>query len=138
METGIFVVGALAFVVLAFVLVGGPAMLTDWIRNRREETIRRQIVLTDAIDGTLGAVAAPVVRKPLVGPWRIQFAVPFSRAVMVGRILAVTRDVFGTFDGAKPNSYRVVLMAGAEPLGRVRRPRVRRAAKQWSGKPAAA
>jgi hypothetical protein len=138
METGIFVVGALAFVVLAFVLVGGPAMLTDWIRNRRQEAIRRQIVLTDAIHGALGAVAAPVVRKPLVGPWRIQIAVPFSRAVVVGRILAVTRDVFGTFDGAKPNSYRVVLMAGAEPLGGVRNPRVRRAPKQWSGKPAAA
>jgi hypothetical protein len=138
METGVFVAGGLVFVVFAFVLVGGPAVLTDWIRDRRQEAIRRQIVLTDALDGKLGTVVSPVVRKPLVGPWRIQMAVPFSRAVVVGRVLAVTREVFAALDGAKPNAFEVVLMAGAEPLGGAQKPRVDRVANQWSGKPAAA
>ncbi len=138
MEPGVFVVGAVVFVVFTFVLVGGPTALADWIRHRRQETIRRQITLTDAIDGKLGAVVSPVVRKPLVGPWRIQIAVPFTRAAVVGRILAVTHEVFSAFDGAKPNSFRVVLMAGAEPIGEVRKRRVHRGAKPWAGKPATA
>jgi len=138
MEPSVFVVGAVVFVVFAFVLVGGPAVLTDWIRHRRQETIRRQIALTDAIDGKLGAVVSPVVRKPLVGPWRIQIAVPFTRAAVVGRILAVTHDVFSACDGEKPISYRVVLIDGAGPFGKIRKLRVHRATDRLTGKPAAA
>jgi len=139
MEADVFVIALVAVVVFAFVLIGGPAVLTDRIRRRREEVIRRQIALTDAIDGTLGTIVSPVVRKPVVGPWQIQITVPFDRAAVVGRILAITRDVFSTFDGQRPNSFRVVLSAAGDSVEGVREPRAyRRARNAWTGKPAAA
>lgn len=136
MEAGVFVVAMTVFVAFAFVLIGGPAVLIDRIRQRRGETIRRQIALTDAIHDTLGAVASPVVRKPLVGPWQIRISVPFGRPAVVGRILAVTQDVFATLDGPAPDCFHVVLESAegrredARAHHLCRRPR--------AGKPAAA
>ena len=51
--------------------VAGPLVLADWIHARRRETIARQIAVTDAIHGELGAVVAPVVTRRLGGPWEV-------------------------------------------------------------------
>jgi hypothetical protein len=47
--------------VALFVLAGfvGMAVLPGWLRTRRREAVRRQIVLTDALDGRLGPIVSP-------------------------------------------------------------------------------
>jgi hypothetical protein len=92
-------------VVLGFV---GSAILPGWLRRRRSESARRQIVLTDALDAELGPIVAPVVTRPFWGPWQIEIAAPLARPITVGRILAVTRRALGS-DGMAPDAYRVIL-----------------------------
>jgi len=68
--------------------------LAAWRGRVRAAAIERQITLTDAIAGELGPVVAPVVRKGLWGPWRIEVAVPWARAATVGRVVAIAHEVF--------------------------------------------
>ena len=65
-------------VVLGFV---GSAILPGWLRRRRSESARRQILLTDALDAELGPIVAPVVTRPFWGPWRIEIAAPLARPI---------------------------------------------------------
>lgn len=127
-----------AFVLLEFVLVGGPMLLVDWSRKRRQAAIARQIALTDALDGQLGAIVSPVVTKPLSGPWEIQIAVPLSRLAAVGRILAIVNAVLSGVEGMRERSYRVVLRATQDAPREVGAPHARRAATRWAGGPVAA
>jgi hypothetical protein len=113
MQAGVMVVSGAAFVLLGFALVGGPMLLVDWCRRRRQTAIERQIALTDALDGQLGPIVAPVVKKPLFGPWEIQIAVPFLRAASVARILSVVDAVFARAEGSSPRSYRIFLNVAA-------------------------
>ena len=86
MHVGTMVMGGVEFVLLGFVLVGGPVLLMDWLRGRRQTAIERQIALTDALDEQLGAIVAPMVTRRLFGPWEIQLVVPYLRsAVMAPR-----------------------------------------------------
>lgn len=109
MATGPISLGAAVISLLVFVLIGGPAILVDWLRKRRAEEVRRQIALTDAIDSELGSIVAPVVSKPLWGPWRVHIAVPFARPMAVGRILRVAHEVFTIGDGMGPEHYEIVV-----------------------------
>ena len=85
---------AVAMVALyVFLWIGAPILLLGWLRSRRQEAIQRQIALTDAIDARLGPIVSPVVTKPLWGPWRVRIAMPLSRPVPVGRILAIAHGV---------------------------------------------
>jgi hypothetical protein len=138
MHAGVFLVSGAVFVLLGFALVGGPMIVTDWSRKRREQVTARQIALTEALDGRLGAIVAPVVKKPLWGPWEIQIAVPFLRSAAVARILTVVGEVFSDFEGNGSSSYRVVLSAKQDPLRETREPRARGSAKRWARKHAAA
>ena len=120
-------------VVLGFV---GSANLPGWLRRRRGESARRQIVLTDALDAELGPIVAPVVTRPFRGPWRIEIAAPFARPVTVGRILAVTRRALAA-DGMAPDAYRVVLCDRPDSTRGAGKPRAGRAGRQWANNPAA-
>lgn len=133
METGLVWLGEAALLLSVFALIGGPAVLTNWLRNRREETIMRQIALTDAIDGALGAIVAPVVRKPLWGPWRIRIAVPFARPATVGRILAVAHEVLSVADRMNPGRYEIVLTPKQDSTREERGARESQSAARWSG-----
>ncbi len=113
--------------------IGGPMLLMDWLRNRRQETIKRQIALTDAIDGRLGAIVAPVVKKPLWGPWQIQIAVPFARAAAVGKILAVAHEVLSVADRMNPGRYEIVLTPKQDPTHKERETRASHPAERWPG-----
>lgn len=95
-------------VVLGFALVAGP-VLVDRSRRRRALAVERQIALTDALDGRLGPVVAPVVRKPLWGPWEIRIAVPFLHPAALATILAVVEDTLGGMPDLDSRPYRVVL-----------------------------
>ncbi len=136
METILKGVEGLLFVVFMASLLGGPAVLVDWLRRRRREVVMRQIALTDAIDGYFGAIVSPVVnvKRPLWRPWQIKIAAPFTRPAAVGRILALTHDVLAVTDRINPDRYEIVLTPRQEP---VRDDEAKAAArhygKRWSG-----
>jgi hypothetical protein len=138
MQASLTVVSGMAFMLLGFVLLGGPMALVDWFRRRRQTAIARQIALTDALDGRLGALVAPEVRKPLFGPWEIRIAVPFHRSAMVARILSVVAEMFQDVDGAGSRPYRIFLSATLDSLREKRAPRTPRSAERWARRPIAA
>ncbi|HEY6553497.1 MAG TPA: hypothetical protein VI669_09085 [Vicinamibacteria bacterium] len=109
MDAVVKVVSAMVFVLLGFSLMGGPMFLADWLRARRQDVIARQITLTDALDGRFGVLVAPVVTKPLFGPWEVRIAVPLQWSAIQGGMLAVIDEVFVRVDGTNPSSYRIVL-----------------------------
>jgi len=121
---------ALSYTAALAAAVAGPA----WLRRRRAEAARLQILLTEAVDGALGPLVAPVVRRPLIGPWRIEIAAPLGRPGLVGRILAAAHAALAAAGGPPPGSYRIVL-APRPGAGR-RAGRSGRA--QWAGGSAAA
>jgi hypothetical protein len=128
MDTVMTMTAVAVFSVLAFTLLGGPMLVTDWARNRREEEITRQIALTDALDGRLGAVVAPIVKQTLLGGWEVRIAAPLLSPAAQARMLAVIDEVFADGKDAIRGSYRVVLTVPADGRGEsltgtLRRPR---------------
>jgi hypothetical protein len=109
METGFVLLGAAAVSLFGFVWIGAPILLITWVRNRRREIANRQIALTDALDGALGMVVTPVVKKPLWGRWQIHIAVPLTRPSLVGRILAVAHEVLSAGDPPAQDQYQIIL-----------------------------
>ena len=99
----------------------GLLALAGWREHRREAMIARQIRLTDAIADELGPIVAPLVVKPLGGPWRVEIQVPVGRPATVSRIVAIAHDTL-TRTGA--GRYELVLTpepAPVRPLGTVAR-----------------
>jgi hypothetical protein len=138
MNAGVMVISGAASVLLGCTLVGGPIVLADWLRTRRQAVIARQIALTDALDAQFGALLAPMVTKPLFGPWEVRIAVPLLGSAVLTRIIAVTDDVFAGVEGKRPMRYRMLLRVTptvwrAGPDGRAPR-----AAKPWDGTSVAA
>ena len=80
--------------------------LVTRLQRSREHVIERQIALTNAIHAELGAVAAPVVVKPVFGPWRVTFAVPFGRPALVEQLVVITSRVLAS---VSPAGIRIVL-----------------------------
>lgn len=121
MDTGLTLLGALD----ALFFFGGmlsAVLLPGWLQKRHREATRRQIALTEALDSEFGPIIAPVVKKPIWGPWRIEIAVPVGRWDTVGRILAVADDAFSISDGVHPSPYQLVL-GGAHDVMRQKRER---------------
>ena len=133
MGTGTILLGMGMFSLLAFIVVGGPAVLMDWLRKRNEEAIRRQIALTDAIDSQLGSIVSPVVKNPLWGPWQIQIAVPFAQPGTVGKILDVMDEVLATPDYMGVDRYRIVLTPKQDGIRQETNSRTSQPAKRWLG-----
>jgi hypothetical protein len=117
----------------ALLWIGGPIVLTNWLRTRRQETIKRQVALTEAIDGRFGAIVAPVVTKPLWGPWEIRIAMPFRQPVTVGGILAVVDEMLSTSDRMDSAHYQIVLTPMQDLVPGERESRTHRPAEKWSG-----
>jgi hypothetical protein len=137
MHVEVMMVSGAAFVLLGFVLVGGPMLLVDWSRRRQQRAIELQIALTDALDQQFGAMVAPVVTNPLFGPWEIQIAVPLPllRSAGVARILPVVDDVFSEAAVMGSPSYRIVLSASPGSLPVTPVPCSRQAKNWWAGDP---
>ena len=129
MHAGVMVFGGAAFVLIGFALVGGPMILVDRLRRRRQTAIERQIALTDAIDGKMGAIVSPVVTRPLFGPWEIRIAVPFHRSAAVAGILCVVDEVFQDVEGAAARPYRIVLTDRPDIVRETHPPRF---TKRWA------
>jgi hypothetical protein len=118
------------------ILMSWPGLITlgllalgAWRHRRREAMVARQIRLTDALADELGAIVAPVVTKPLRGPWRAEIQVPIGQPRVVSRIVAIAHDAL-TRAGASP--YKLVLTPGPAPMRPIgvvtRQPRRRQAA----------
>ncbi len=105
------VVALIALPTLA--LVALLALVTRWQRARAH-VIEQQIALTDAIHAELGAVAAPVVAKPVFGPWRVTLAVPFGRPALVEQLIVITGRVLKS---VSPSGVRIVLTPRADVRG---------------------
>jgi hypothetical protein len=102
-------------------VIAGLLALAAWRDHRREAIVARQIRLTDAIADELGPIVAPVVAKPLGGPWRVEVQVPVGRPATVSRIVAIAHDTL-TRTGA--GRYELVLTPEpwpVRPLGSVTR-----------------
>jgi hypothetical protein len=100
----VLAMSALVLTVLALLALGA------WVARRRDATVRRQIRLTEAISEELGAIVAPVVTRPLGGPWRAAIRVDVGQPATVSRIVAIAHDAL-TEAGAGP--YELVLTPGA-------------------------
>ena len=116
METGFVLLGMTAVSLLGFLWIGAPIILTSWIRNRRQEAAARQIALTEVLDGELGMIVAPVVKKPLWGRWQIHIAVPLTSPSVVGRILTMTHEVLSAGDPPAQDQYRIILTPKRDPV----------------------
>lgn len=95
----------------------GLLSLAAWRDHRRETVVARQIRLTDALAAELGPVVAPIVAKPVGGPWRVQIQVPIGRPALVSRIVAIAHDTLTRAGAAR---YELILSPAAatvQPLG---------------------
>jgi hypothetical protein len=102
-------------------VVLGLLGLAAWRDHRREAVIARQVRLTDAIADELGPIVAPLVAKPLGGPWRVEIRVPVGRPATVSRIVAIAHD---TLTRAGAGRYELILTPEptvVRPLGTVAR-----------------
>lgn len=79
---------AVAVTLAPFVAVAALLLLAQALERRRAERMARQVAVTEAIHRELGAVVAPVVDKPVLGPWRLRLPVPFERPALIARVLA--------------------------------------------------
>ena len=138
MDAGAIVVGIAVVGLLVCTMVGGPMALVEWVRTRRAEVIARQIALTEALDGRLGPIIAPVVTKPLFGPWEVRIAVPLLRSTLQARMLAVIDDVFADVEATALGTYRVILAVAHDPRGAEWENGPRRPEKRWAGTPVGA
>jgi len=109
MHVAVLALSGLAFLMVGFALIGGPMVLTDWVRKRREAVIARQIALTDALDGRFGTIVAPVVTRPLFSPWEVRITVPLHRSAILARMLAAVDEAFSGVEAPNPSSYRILL-----------------------------
>jgi len=93
----------------------GLLVLASAIEHARGRRLQRQVRLTEAIHAELGAVAAPVVAKRLLGPWTVSFAAPLDRPSVVARLLAITERMFG----AEPSLHIVISPQARAARGRM-------------------
>jgi hypothetical protein len=104
----------LAIAVPVTLLLGLAGMLwaAGKIDQRRSERYARQIALTDAIHGELGAVVAPVLQRGRGGRWLVTMTVPVEQPAIVAAVVRITDQFFASWGDAPLASYEIVL-AGA-------------------------
>ena len=69
----------------------------------------RQVAVTDAIHGELGAIVSPVVRRRLGGRWQLVIPVPFDDLDAVGRVVRAAYKGFDAPERAVPGRFEIVL-----------------------------
>ncbi len=90
----------------------GLLSLAAWRDRRREAIIARQVRLTDAIADEVGPIVAPLVAKPLGGPWRVEIKVPVGRPNVVSRIVGIAHE---TLTRVGAGRYELVLTPETAP-----------------------
>ena len=103
-------------VLLPVAMFTAALLLSTWRARTRLLAIARQIAVTDAIHGELGAVVSPVVRHRLWGRWQLMIPVPFDD---LDTVTHVVRTAYGAFDAAertKPGRFEIVLSPQERPV----------------------
>lgn len=103
------VLTGIALALAPFLTITALLGLANHVQRARERAAARQIALTDAVHRELGAVVAPSLHEPLLGPWQVVIPVPFGRADLVGRVLAVVHEALGAIDPEGLRRVRIVL-----------------------------
>ncbi len=138
MDAVVMVLSGAAAALLVWTLVGGPMVLADRVRTRRQAVIARQIALTDALDAQFGALVAPVVTKPVFGPWEVRIAVPPLGAAVFARMIAAADAVFAGIGEAPSMRYRLVVRDTPTSGHAVLDCGVRQSAQPWPASPVTA
>ena len=120
----------LVFVLVVGTFLGGPAVLVDWLRKRRRETVMQQIELTDAIYAQFGSIASPMVKRPLWGPRQIEFQVGPGA---VAQVLVAAHEVLSVADRMNLHRYQIVLTPSQEPVLEEEKFLARQSTKRWHG-----
>jgi hypothetical protein len=95
---------AVTVTVTPFATVLALLLLAGALERRRRERTDRQVAVTDAIHRRLGAVVAPTVEAPIVGPWRLRIPVPLDRPALVSDVVATAHAALGP-----SRDFRIVL-----------------------------
>lgn len=101
--------GAVVIALTPFLAVAGLLLLSTYRERRAQQVLARQLAVTEAIHRELGAVAAPVVRKPAWGPWQLRLALPLDRPALAARILAIAHAVLAGGE-RRPWPLQIVLV----------------------------
>jgi len=107
---------AVVAVLLPVALLTAALLLSTWRERIRLVAAARQIAVTDAIHGELGAVVSPVVRRRLGGRWQLVIPVPFDD---FDTVTHVVRTAYGAFDAperTKPGRFEIVLTQQERPV----------------------
>ena len=102
--------GVLVVAVVPVLALVALLRLIDSVAHARREVIARQVAVTDAIHGELGAIVAPTVTRRRWGAWQVRIAVPFERHDAVGRVVAIAHATLARLDPARAGRLRVVLV----------------------------
>ncbi len=109
MTTSSEIAVGIAVTMIPFVAIGGLLWLSGHMRRREVVRVSRQIAVTDAIYGELGAVAAPVVRQGWLGGWTVSMVVPFEEKRTVGAVVRIAHDFFAKRYPTDASRLRIVL-----------------------------
>ena len=100
---------AVVAVLLPVALLTAALLLSTWRERIRLVAATRQIAVTDAIHGELGAIVAPVVRRRFWGRWQLVIPVPFDDLDSVGRVVRAAYQGFDAPERAIPGRFEIVL-----------------------------
>jgi len=99
---------ALGTALLPIALMVAALLFMERRARLRLAECARQVAVTDAVHGELGAIVSPVVRRRLGGRWQLAIPVPFDDLDTVGRVV---RAAYGGFDAPDrlPGRFEIVL-----------------------------
>lgn len=100
---------ALGTALLPIALMVAALLFTERRARRRLAECARQVAVTDAIHGELGAIVSPVVRRRLGGRWQLVIPVPFDDLDSVGRVVRAAYRGFDAPERAVPGRFEIVL-----------------------------
>ena len=114
------VLGSLSLLVALFpvALLAAALRLASWRQRLRLAEIARQIAVTDAVHGALGAVVSPVVRRTRWGGWRLTIPVPLDRPDTVMHVVDAASSVFSEAERTRPRRFEIVLTQQERPVPR--------------------
>ena len=105
-------------VLLPVAMFTAALLLSTWRARTRPLAIARQIAVTDAIHGELGAIVSPVVRHRLWGRWQLMIPVPFDDLDTVTQVVRTAYGAFDALERTKPGRFEIVLSPQEQPVPR--------------------
>ena len=99
-------------------LIAALLQLSTWRQRARLAAVSRQIAVTDAIHGALGAVVSPVVRRSFWGGWRLTIPVPLDRPEIVTPVVEAAYGAFSESERTRPGRFEIVLTRQERPVPR--------------------